>query len=144
MSRPWRHLILFDGHCGLCSSSVQFVLARDRKKVFGFAPLQSEISRSALTAAGLSADPLGTFILIEDYGTPHERLLFRSRAALAVAAQLGWPWSMSGVLCALPAAVSDRLYDLVAANRYRLFRRREQCFMPKPEDRDRFIDSSAR
>lgn len=143
MSRSWRHLILFDGQCGLCSRAVQFVLAHDRAKVFGFAPLESELGRRTLVAAGRTAGPNGTFILVEDYGTTRERVLIRSRAALSVAGKLGWPWSMSRAFGVLPAGLSDRMYDVVAANRYRFFGRRDQCFLPKSEDRDRFVGSSA-
>jgi predicted DCC family thiol-disulfide oxidoreductase YuxK len=141
MSRVWRHLILFDGMCGLCSRTVQFVLIRDRAGLFAFAPLQSEMVQRFAIATG--SETLGTFIVVEHFGTAHERVLMRSAAALFVGRTLGWPWSMSAALSFLPAALLDRMYDVVASNRYRMFGRRAQCFMPRPEDRDRFIDSSA-
>jgi len=143
MPHAWRHLILFDGLCGLCSRAVQFVLARNRSGTFAFAPLQSAIARS-IANMELSPDLLGTFILVEHYGTENERVLVRSAAALSVCAELGWPWSMCRAFGVLPTALLDRIYDRVAANRYRLFGRHAQCFIPRPEDRNRFIDASPR
>jgi predicted DCC family thiol-disulfide oxidoreductase YuxK len=58
-----------------------------------------------------------------------------------VARLLGWPWTAATAIGFLPTAALDRLYDLVARNRYRIFGRSEQCFVPRPEDRNRFIDS---
>ena len=64
----------------------------------------------------------------------------RSSAALFVAGELGWPWKAAVLLRVLPAAVLDRVYDVVARNRYRVFGRYEQCLMPRPEFRSRFVE----
>jgi predicted DCC family thiol-disulfide oxidoreductase YuxK len=121
-----RHLLLYDGVCGLCSRLVQFVLAHDRRGVFHFAPLPQ-----------LSASET-TFYVIENYRTSAARRLSRGRAALFVVDALGWPWKMAGVFGVLPTTWLDRLYNLVARNRYRVFGRHDQCVMPRPEYRNRF------
>jgi predicted DCC family thiol-disulfide oxidoreductase YuxK len=130
--------------CGLCSGAVQFVLARDHSGIFLFAPIQSETGRRVSTAAGLQPDAPSTFIVAKQFGSVDERVLTESRAVLFVAQALGWPWSMAGLFGAVPTSLLDRIYKAVAANRYRLFGKREQCFVPKPEHRNRFIDSVTR
>jgi predicted DCC family thiol-disulfide oxidoreductase YuxK len=64
----------------------------------------------------------------------------RSRAALLIAKELGWPWSTAAVLRVLPTAILDRIYDVIARSRYRFFGRLEWCLTPRPEIRGRFID----
>ena len=86
---------------------------------------------------------VSTVYVVADYRTPAARPLVRSRAALFVAGALGWPWKAATLFGALPTALLDRVYDVVARNRYRVFGRREQCLMPRPEWRDRFIDARA-
>ena|SRR5689334_12102527 len=138
-----RHLLLFDGYCGLCTSLVQFTLARDRAGIFHFASLSSPEGRSTLTRHGGDPDDASTVYVVADYQTPAARPLTRSRAALFVLGALGWPWKALTLFGVLPTALLDRLYDVVARNRYRVFGRREQCLMPRPEWQDRFIDLQA-
>jgi predicted DCC family thiol-disulfide oxidoreductase YuxK len=137
-----RHLLLFDGFCGLCSRLVQFVLGRDRLAVFHFASLQSVAGRAAVKRSGNSPDLPTTIYVFADYRKAKARLLTKARAVLFVMDALGWPWKAAGLLGILPTGLLDALYDLVARNRYRVFGRREQCLMPRAEFRGRFIDSS--
>jgi predicted DCC family thiol-disulfide oxidoreductase YuxK len=133
------HLILYDGHCGLCSHLVQFVLARDHGCLFHFASLQSPTGIAAVGDSG--GEDLATFYVIANYRTPRATQFTKSGAALFVAHSLGWPWKAAGFFGLLPTAVLDRIYDLVARNRYAVFGRHEHCLMPLPQYRDRFIDS---
>jgi len=91
-------------------------------------------------ASSDSAD-LTSFFVVVNYRTPKSRVLSKSRAALFVAGALGWPWKAACLFGGLPTPLLDLLYDVVARNRYRLFGRHEQCLIPRPEDRDRFVDS---
>lgn len=134
-----RHLLLYDGLCGLCDRLVQFVLSRDRRRLFLFAALQSRAGRRAVEGAGRDADALTTFYVLSNYQTSDARLLSRGRAAIFVLRALGWPWRAAEVLRLLPNAVLDASYDLVARHRYRLFGRDEQCLVPREEYRNRFI-----
>jgi predicted DCC family thiol-disulfide oxidoreductase YuxK len=131
-----RHLLLFDGVCGLCSRLVQFVLVRDRRRIFDFASLQSPIGRAVVERP----EDLSTFYAFADYRAQEARRLTKARAALFVMCALGWPWKVAGLFGVLPTALLDRLYDLVARNRYRAFGRSEHCLMPLPEYRTRFVD----
>jgi predicted DCC family thiol-disulfide oxidoreductase YuxK len=136
-----RHLLLFDGGCGLCESLVQFVLARDPAGIFHFASLASPEGRSVVTRHGGAADEVSTMYVVADYRTSEPHPLTRSRAALFVAGALGWPWKGATLFGVLPTPLLDRAYDFVARNRYRVFGRREQCLVPRPEWQDRFIDA---
>jgi len=132
-----RHLLFYDGLCGLCDWLVPFVLRRDRCGVFDFAPLQGAAAR----ARGLDPADLTTMYVFEDYRTEHAHVLARGRAWLFVLRQLGGPWpQVAAVLGLLPGVCLDWGYELVARNRYRLFGRRAACAVPPPADRGRFLD----
>ncbi len=135
-----RHLVLYDGVCGLCSRLLQFVLARDHQRVFNFASLQSPTGRAAIENSGGNPDELTSFYVVENYRMPRARVIARSHAALFVADALGWPWKAACVFGVLPTAWLNRAYDLVARNRYRIFGRYDVCLAPRPEYRDRFVD----
>lgn len=138
--RPGRHLVLYDGLCGLCDGFVRFVLARDGRRLFHFAALQSSIGRELLAALGKDPDRMETVYVIVDYESQTRRALRRAAAALFVCKQLGWPWRAAAALGWAPATLLDRVYDLVAAHRYRFFGWRAACPLPRPEHRDRFLD----
>ena len=134
------HLVLYDGVCVLCSRLLRFLLEHDRRQVFTFASLQSAAGRAFVERFGGDPGELTTFRVVVDYRTNRAEMLGRSRAVLFVAAKLGWPWKASVVLRILPAAILDSLYDVIARNRYRIFGRYDQCLVPDPEVRRRFVD----
>lgn len=130
-------LILFDGHCGLCARSVRFVMARDRRAIFRFAPLQGPTAARECARLGVAVpegDP-DTLILIDG-----DRVLMRSDAALTIASRLTLPWRMLAAARIVPRPVRDAAYRWVAHNRYRWFGRSQQCMVPAPEHRARFLD----
>jgi predicted DCC family thiol-disulfide oxidoreductase YuxK len=134
------HLVLYDGVCGLCNRLLQFLLAHDRRAVFAFASLQSAIGRSTVERFGGNPDELSSFFVVSNFRTDRARMVGRGRAALFVASELGWPWKAAVVFRVVPTAILDRVYDVVARNRYRLFGRFDRCPIPRPEHRRRFID----
>lgn len=134
-----RHLVLYDGTCGLCHWTVQAILARDPDGRFAFAALQSPFARRVLdTALPLRED---TIIVIENFRTEGATVRVQGRAALFIASELGSWRSAARLLSLLPTKLLDWLYTLVARNRHRLFGRRAQCVVPSPEHRVRFLDS---
>jgi predicted DCC family thiol-disulfide oxidoreductase YuxK len=135
-----KHLLLYDGVCGLCNRAIRFVLRRDSRALFDFAPLQSETGRTFLARAGLNPQRLDTVYVIADYRTGAARALSKSRAALFVLQALGGVWRIAGALRALPAPLLDRGYDLIARRRYAMFGRYDTCPLPAPEHRRRFLD----
>ena len=88
---------------------------------------------------GGNPDELTSFYVLANYRTDRARMFSRSSAALFVAGELGWPWK-AAVLMRVPRAILDRVYDVVARNRYRVFGRFEQCLTPRPEFRSRFVE----
>jgi predicted DCC family thiol-disulfide oxidoreductase YuxK len=137
-----RHLVLYDGVCGLCNRLNGFVLKRDDEAVFAFASLQSEIGRSLLQQFGRVSNALDTMYVVVDYRSPAPVLLSKSNAALFVAATAGGGWRWLGIFRVLPVWLRDLVYDLIAQNRYRLFGKYDTCLLPTPEYRRRFIDAS--
>lgn len=131
---PVKHLVLFDGVCNLCNAGVQFILRHDRRGIFSFAPIQSELGQKIFRAQGLDPDNLQTFLVVSD-----GRVLLRSDAAIEVARQFGGAWRLLAGFQIIPRALRDWLYSLLARNRYRLFGRREACMIPTPEVRKRFL-----
>ena len=126
-------LIYFDGLCGLCDRFVGFVLPRDHKKQYHFAPLQGTTARNRLPE---SPDPAAlSTVVLEDGG----RFRVRSDAALAVLAGLGGLWRLAALLRVIPRPIRDGVYDWIARHRFRWFGRREECRVPEPDERERFL-----
>ena len=136
-----QHLILFDGVCGLCSRLNRFVIARDPRGAFHFASLQSTAGQAALARLGTVSQDLTTFYVLANYRSTTPSQLTKSGAALFVVTTLGWPWRAGGILYLVPRRLRDRVYDLIARHRYRLFGRSEVCLLPDPTNRSRFIDA---
>ena len=139
-SQGGQHLVLYDGVCGLCNRLLQFLLRHDHRAVFNFASLQSATGKAIVARWGGNPDELTSFYVLADFRTPEARIFMRSDAALFVAGQLGWPWKVMRVAGILPRALLNRLYDVVARTRYRVFGRFEQCPIPRPEFRSRFVE----
>ena len=135
-------VLLFDGTCGLCAKSVQFVLARERRRrSLRFAALQSTFGQEVQKRHPELAN-VDSVIWLEPAsdGRP-ESVHVRSDAALRTLRYVGGVWSVLGVAGRLvPALVRDRVYDLVAKHRHSLVRADPSCLLPTPEQRARFID----
>lgn len=130
-------IVLFDGQCNLCNASVQFIIARDDRKQFRFASLQSDVGGELLSQHGLAGKTLDTVVLIEG-----QRASIRSTAALRIARRLRRPWPLLFALVVIPRFVRDFFYSLIARARYRWFGRSSSCWLPTPELRERFLDVS--
>ena len=129
-----RPIIVFDGHCVLCSGWVRFILARDRRALYRLLPAQSAAGHALYVHCGLDPANYETYMLIEN-GTVY----FKSEAAIRMAQGLGLPWSAAGAFRILPARLRDRIYDWVARNRFRGFGRRDACYRPEAPYAGRFL-----
>lgn len=129
-----RHLVLYDGVCGLCDHTVQFLLRVDRRQVLMFAPLQGETAAAMRARHSEISGDIDTVVYIED-GRVHQR----SRAFVRLARQLPYPWRALSWLWIVPRPLSDLAYRLVARLRYRLFGKFDTCKIPSPEERARFL-----
>jgi predicted DCC family thiol-disulfide oxidoreductase YuxK len=127
-------VILFDGICNLCTGSVQFILKRDKEKKFLFASLQSNYGQELLKRYDLPTDTFNSFILYQD-----NRIYTRSTAALKMFQQLkGWKWVKAFQV--VPGFIRDAVYNLIAKNRYKWFGQKNECWIPTPELKARFLD----
>ncbi len=132
--KPDGPIIVFDALCVLCSANAQFVLRHDRARRFRLASMQGDVGASIYRRLGIDPDNPESLVVVEG-----ETVLRDSDAVLAIYAGLGWPWRLMGLFRALPKALRDPLYRLIARNRYRLFGRRETCWLPSPADRERIL-----
>ena len=127
-------VLLFDGVCNLCNASVQWILKRDPRGHFRFAALQSEIGQKLLRQHGLASENFDTVVLVAG-----DRIFLRSDAALEIVRHIGGFWQLLYVFKILPRTLRDAVYNLVARNRYRWFGHREECMLPQPEWKERFL-----
>jgi predicted DCC family thiol-disulfide oxidoreductase YuxK len=129
-----KSVVLMDGVCHLCQGLVRFIIPRDPEAQFMFAPLQSEVAAKLLLEGGLDPKSMDTVVLVEN-GVFYTE----SAAALRIARRLRFPWPMAYVFILVPRPLRNVLYRFVARNRYRWFGRDEQCLLPTPEIRQRFL-----
>lgn len=129
-----KSIVLIDGVCHLCQGVVRFIIPRDPEAKFLFAPLQNEIAAKLMKESGLQSGQLNTVILLENgvYYT-------ESAAVLRIARKLRFPWPAAYVFILVPRSLRNALYRYVAKNRYRWFGRDEQCMLPTPEIKRRFL-----
>ena len=127
-------IILFDGVCNFCNGMVNFIIARDPKAYFKFAPLQSETGQRMRLRFGVD-ESVDSIILIED-----ESAYVFSTAALRIVKGLGGLWRLLYVFIIVPTPIRDLFYRLFARNRYWLFGKKSVCMVPTPDIRARFLD----
>lgn len=131
-------VILFDGVCNLCNGFVQFVLKRDREKIFQFASLQSTYGTEFLEFFHLKKEGLKTIILYDG-----QKVRTQSDAVIKIATSLGGIWKTAVVLFAVPRFIRNLVYRLIAQNRYKLFGKKEQCMVPSADMKDRFLNDKS-
>jgi|AGTN01.1.fsa_nt_gi Uncharacterized protein conserved in bacteria len=137
---PGRHVLFYDGVCGLCNHFTQVVIGADKNGEFAYAPLQSDFAREVLTAHGKNPADLDTVYLLADYGTAKEKLYRKSGAALFIGKQLNGPTRIAAALASLiPAPIRDWGYDRVASIRYKLWGKYDTCMLPPADVKERFI-----
>jgi predicted DCC family thiol-disulfide oxidoreductase YuxK len=127
-------IILFDGVCNLCNTSVQFVIEHDPTAIFRFASLQSDAGQAILAKNALNTEGLNSVILVEN-----EVIYDRSTAALRIAKRLSGGVQLLAVFLIVPRFIRDFVYKIVAKNRYRWFGKQEVCWLPTKELKARFL-----
>ncbi|GAA0349133.1 thiol-disulfide oxidoreductase DCC family protein [Bacillus horti] len=134
MNKP---ILLFDGVCNMCNSLVQFVIKHDKKEIFYFASLQSEAGKLLLERVGLAHIDMDTFVYVD-----HSRAFIKSSAALRVFRDLGGWWRLLYIGIIVPRVIRDGIYEQVAKRRYKWFGKKEECMLPTPQQRKRFLEST--
>ncbi len=127
-------IVFFDGVCGLCNGTVDFLLRHDHQKRLRYASLQGETANKCLPRE--VREELNTLVLKSDAG----QLYFRSAAVVRILLRLGITWKFcAALLWLVPWPIRDAGYCFVSRFRYRLFGRRETCRMPTEAEQDRIL-----
>lgn len=131
-----KKLILFDGVCNLCNSSVQYVIKHDKKNLFMFTALQSDIGQEIIKNHKIDTSKIDSILLY----TPEKGIDYKSTAALKIAQQLGFPQNLMSVFFIIPAFIRNWVYDYIAKNRYKWYGKKDACMIPTPELKSKFFE----
>ncbi|MGB5419482.1 thiol-disulfide oxidoreductase DCC family protein [Algibacter sp.] len=130
-----KKLILFDGVCNLCNTSVLFVIKRDQKNRFLFAPLQSDAGKQIIKAFNIDTSQVDSIILFN----PEKGIHYKSTAALKIASQLSFPTNLIAIFLIVPNFIRNWVYGYIAKNRYKWYGKKEACMIPTPELKSKFL-----
>jgi predicted DCC family thiol-disulfide oxidoreductase YuxK len=130
-----KSIILFDGLCNLCESSVQFVIKHDTKDQFRFVSLQSELGQKILNHIGINPKNIDSIVLYQ----PGKAYYYKSNAAIQIARQLGGLFHFGTLFRIIPTGLRNMMYDYVAKNRYQWYGKKESCMIPSPELKAKFL-----
>ncbi|MCJ7933140.1 MAG: DUF393 domain-containing protein [Chryseobacterium sp.] len=128
-----KHIVFFDGDCGVCNFWVQWILERDKNDRFMFASLQSDFGQQFLSERGLQTNDFNTMYLWK----PKQYYLTKSRAVLTIADLLGGIYKLSAIGKIIPTFLSDKAYDVISRNRMKLAN--QKCYLPDQHQKKKFI-----
>ncbi len=128
-------LVLIDGICNFCVESVRHILELEKEPYFYFASFQTEIGKEVCRKYNINPEKLDSIILIEN-GKTYDK----SSAALKIASKLKFPLKQLAFFAwFIPKIVRDWVYKVVARNRYKIFGKRNECYLPDGETLKRFL-----
>lgn len=131
-----KKIILFDGVCNLCNSSIQFIIKNDKNNIYLFAALQSETGKKMVKERHIDTSVVDSIILIE----PGIAYYTKSSAALKIGKSFGGLWSLLTIFEWIPEKTRNLVYDYIAKNRYKWYGKKEACMIPTPELKVKFLD----
>lgn len=129
-----KSIILFDGMCNFCNTSVNKIIKYDKKNVFKFAAIQSDAGKKLLTELSIDTLKIDSILLIEN-----NTLFAKSTAVLKIAKQLSGLYKLGYAFIIIPPFIRDTIYDFIAKNRYKWFGKKESCMIPSIEVREKFL-----
>jgi predicted DCC family thiol-disulfide oxidoreductase YuxK len=130
-----KKIILFDGVCNLCNQAVRFVIKRDKKDKFRYAALQSGVGRELVAERKIDISEVDSIILIE----PGIAYYTRSSAALEIGKSFGGIYKFLAIFEWIPKTLRDWVYDIIAKRRYKWFGRKQECMVPTPDLKVKFL-----
>ena len=130
-----KKIILFDGVCNLCNSSVQFIIKHDKKDIFRFTSLQSEIGKKIIKYLGVDNKNTDSIILY----IPGKAYYIKSDAVINITKELSGIYSSLRMFSIFPKSINDVLYEYIAKKRYDWFGKSDNCIMPTPEHQSKFL-----
>lgn len=130
-----KQLILFDGVCNLCDASVQYIIKHDKKDVFRYAALQSDVGEKIIKKFDIDRNKTDSILLYSE----ENGIYYKSTAALKIASKLGFPRNLMVVFLIIPAVIRNSAYEFIARNRYKWYGKKEACMIPSPELKSKFL-----
>lgn len=130
-----KKIVLFDGVCNLCNDSVVKIIKQDKKDIFRFASLQSDLGEHLVQYLGIDTASTDSIVLYE----PDEAYYIKSEAALRILKEFSGLWKLFQVFTVLPSKFNDFFYAIIARNRYKWFGKKESCMIPTPELKSKFL-----
>jgi predicted DCC family thiol-disulfide oxidoreductase YuxK len=127
-------IVLFDGVCNLCNGAILFIIKRDKKDRFRFAPLESDIGKKLLDQHGIDPNKIDSIVLISG-----DTAFAKAGAALRISRHLSGLWPLLYSLIIIPKFIANIVYDFIARNRYKWFGKKESCMIPTPELKSKFL-----
>lgn len=129
-------LILFDGVCNLCDASVQYIINHDKNDVFRYAALQNEVGQDIIAKFKIDVSKTDSILL---YSPLKDTISYKSTAALKIASKLGFPINLMSIFLIIPSFIRNWVYDYIAKNRYKWYGKKENCMIPTPELKSKFL-----
>jgi predicted DCC family thiol-disulfide oxidoreductase YuxK len=130
-----KKIILFDGVCNLCNSSINYVIDKDQNDEFRFLTLQSDLGKELQEYLGIMSTNLDSIILY----IPDEAYYIKSTAAINIISQFSGLWKLIKVFNIIPTVIRDIAYDFIAKNRYKWYGKQQHCRIPTPELNSKFL-----
>lgn len=131
-----KKIILFDGLCNLCATSVQFIIKRDKKDIFRFVSLQSDLGQELLQQLSISEQKIDSIILYES----DKAYYYKSEAVFEIVKSIGGFFYCLLIFKWLPTAITNTIYDYIARNRYRWWGKKESCLVPTKDLQSKFLE----
>jgi predicted DCC family thiol-disulfide oxidoreductase YuxK len=130
-----KKIILFDGFCNLCDASVQYVIKHDKKDIFRFVAIQSDLGQKLLNHIGINSKNIDSVVLYE----PGVAYYYKSSAAIIIANNLSGLFTLATLFKLIPTKIRNLVYDYVAKNRYKWYGKKEQCLLPTEPLKGKFL-----
>jgi predicted DCC family thiol-disulfide oxidoreductase YuxK len=130
-----KKIILFDGVCNLCSTSVLHIIKYDKKDTFRLVSIQSEKGKAILNYLGIDTNKTDSIVLY----VPKVAYYYKSEAVIEIAQEMGGFHSLLAIFSVLPTSLCDGIYDFIAKNRYQWFGKKDNCMIPTPELNEKFL-----
>ncbi|QSW89150.1 DUF393 domain-containing protein [Flavobacterium endoglycinae] len=130
-----KKIVLFDGVCNLCDGAVQFIIKHDKKDIFRFVSLQSELGKEICNYIGVDQNKIDSIILYN----PGVAYYYKSTAVIEIGNDLGGIYSLISAFKILPEKLRNYFYDYIAKNRYKWYGKKESCMIPTPELKAKFL-----
>ena len=131
-----KKIILFDGVCNFCDNAINWIIKHDKNDKFRFASLQSEVGKRLIAERKMDPEEMDSMVLIE----PGVAYYKKSTAALQISKDLSGGYSLLGNFSFLPEGLRDGIYNIIAKNRYKWFGKKDECMIPSPEVKAKFLE----